>query len=103
MPIKEQRFCLISLVFSCLCLLISTKIQVDMYMDYQTFLGKTKAFLGVLHFYRYFYGILGGLGLLFSLVALFKKEDIWWVIGALVLALVSIQFTFMNVWRCFIH
>ena len=70
-----------------------------MSLEYHLADGKTQAFFGIQHLDRLYYGALGFLGLIISIVAIWKNEKKGISVFALIFSVISILLTYMELWE----
>lgn len=87
---------------SFVCILIALKINYSMSIEYLNASGKTQALFGITHLNRFYFGIIGLSGLIIGIISLIKGKVRNLSLISILLAVASIIFTFLEVWKIFI-
>ena len=94
----KMKFSILGILLSLICIIIAIKINYQMSIEYFTVKGKTRAIFAITHLYRLYFGAIGILGLIISLIAIKRKENFWMILIAVSISIISIIMTLMDLW-----
>ncbi|MDC9721389.1 MAG: hypothetical protein PSN34_01275 [Urechidicola sp.] len=94
-----MRISKISILTSVIAIIVAIWIQYDLFVGYEMVTGKTRALYGIKHLFYMDYLAIGGLGLLLSIISIFKKEKLKIVVLSVGLAVTSIFLLILEIWR----
>ncbi len=89
----------ISILISVIAIIAAIWIQYDLFIGYEMATGKTRALYGLKHLFYMDYLAIGGIGLLLSIISIFKKEKLKTVVLSSGLAVTSILLLALEIWR----
>lgn len=95
----RNKFSGLSIILSLICIFYILKINYDMSVEYHLASGKTQALFGLKYLGRYYLGFLGAFGIVFSIIAYFKKERLRMVVLAFFISMSSVIITFIDLWK----
>lgn len=92
----------ISIVISIVAILIAAYIQYELVIGYELTSGKGRALYGLKQLFYLKYMFIGILGLILSIVSVFKKEKLKTIVFSFSLGVLAILLLILEVWRFFI-
>ena len=92
----------LSIIISLIGIYIAISVQYDLYNEYISATGKTKALFGLNHLMQLNYVLIGVSSLLLSIISIFKKEKIETIILTLILSILSILLLVLEIWKLFL-
>ena len=97
--IRRMKYSCTGILLSLICIVVALKINYEMSVEYYTIVGKSRAFMGLRHLDRFYFGGIGFIGIIFGLIAIRKKERPLFIALAILLAILSILLTYLDIWR----
>ena len=97
-----MKFTTINLFFSLLTISIAIYFNYLIFVDYHLVFGKTRAFIELKFSHRFYYSAFGFLALTLALIGRKNKTSRRRVWLALFLAIISIIFSFLSIWKWFL-